>query len=448
MWGKIYIDDLNQIFIDQQEWTEVLKRSIHKLLENNPKYANMVFCPNSECNGIIQRNGGYQTCITCGKMVCSICHTIDDELHEGVSCVEREKLVREMGEYLPQLFKAASTFVNQNWSASLPPIVSIEHNNLLFQNQNCPALTRFYAGYTTFGKRPPPDLRSGFFTFHGTDQSALQSICDNGFNPHYRRGQVHGPGEYFGVTADISDGYSRKSSTACDAVKHMLIAFVWRGSHVYTVSGFCHVVKNPVDWSYAYNLPVLIVSYGRGGTVSKILNTTCHPTNPTTNQSHWRAHFRWHWQTDQGNFEPYTDEVNLLLESYYVKFRFNRGPSTVVTPPIIRYIDDSPRQYSIDFHNNQQTNITSGFQRALQRRSVPSIKFNAWFFENEHGEWSRYETLIQDKIENAYQAYLKLMGPSNITIAFPGRPETYVLNFQNGTQTNQLCSTIRKIIRR
>ena len=160
--------------------------------------------------------------------------------------------------------------------------------------------------------------------------------------------------------------------------------------------------------------------------------------------NHWHPPFRWHWQDDSRQFIPYTDAVNLVLENHFERFRVHRGPAVVVTEPIIRYVDDQPQTYRIDFNSSMQTNTSSRYTRAIQRVIVPAAASNGWFFENEHGQWAPYQSLVQNRIEHAYQSYARLAGPSTIDIQFPGRPETYEVNFRNGTQMNKITGVLRK----
>lgn len=260
-----------------------------------------------------------------------------------------------------------------------------------------------------------------------------------------RRGQAYGTGEYFGVTAAVSDGYSHSSSQGGE-VKHMLVAFILRCNLMHTVPGFCHVVNNPTDWSHAYNLPVLVISYGRQKSAPAIFGTSRQPIVQEKNE-HWHTPFRWHWLEDDQQFKPYTDATHEILERYYEQYRFQHGPSTVITEPLTRYIDDIPQTYEIDYINSIQRNTSTRHPRKIERKSVPLTQTRDWFYENEHNQWIRYELLVQDRIEQAYQAYVRTVGPSRVNIQFPGRPEVYEVNFSNGTQTNKISNVMRKIRR-
>jgi hypothetical protein len=219
---NIHIQDLQEIFPEHEEFIGICKRSLQTYLTTHGGTIDQLFCPNNECNGLIRRSAGYQTCFTCGRGVCPLCRIIDDDLHEGRTCAEREKILREMGEFLPQLFKAAEKYARDNWSPSLPPIIRIDLNQSLIEK--CLSLQRFYKAVEILGDRPPPDIARGFFAFHGTAADAIKPICNQGFDPTRRRGQAYGTGEYFGVTPDISDGYSHGTNSV-GGVKSMLIAF-------------------------------------------------------------------------------------------------------------------------------------------------------------------------------------------------------------------------------
>lgn len=441
---KAYIDvqDLQEIFSGRDELLPLCKRSLQIYLEKNANADDRRFCPNDECDGLIKCSLGYQTCLTCGQAVCPLCRIIDDDLHQGRTCAEREKLQREMGEFLPRLFRAAESYARNNWTPELPPIIRIDPNLPLAEK--CPSLEQFYRAVLALGDRPPPDLGRGFFAFHGTASNAIKPICTQGFDPTRRRGQAYGPGEYFGLTAAVSDGYSHISQGG--EVKHMLVAFILRCNMIRTVPGFCHVVNNPTDKSHAYNLPVLVISYGHQKSAPAIFGTSLQSTVQEKDE-HWRAPFRWHWLEDDHKFKPYTDATNEILERYYEQYRFQHGPSTVITEPLIRYIDDVPQRYEIDYIHLIQRNTSTKNPRRIERRPVPLTQTRDWFYEDEHSQWARYQLLVQDHIEQAYQAYVRTVGPSRVNIQFPGRPEVYEVNFSNGTQRNTISNVIRKIRR-
>jgi hypothetical protein len=218
----------------------------------------------------------------------------------------------------------------------------------------------------------------------------------------------------------------------------MIIAFLLRCPQTSTHGTYCYVVDNPTDWNYAFNLPVLVVTYGPNSATqsSAFPNTIADYVDDKS--SPWRSPFRWHWRQDNGQFEPCTDIINEILEKSYEQWKLHGGPSTIVTPPITRYLDDRPETYKMDFQNNRQTNTKTSYQRIIDRRPTEKPPDNQnWFYQDEHGNWLRYESLAQNSIEKAFQSYRSGQGSSTIDIHFPGRPEIYQINFLTGQQTNK-----------
>ncbi|CAF3869213.1 unnamed protein product [Rotaria sp. Silwood1] len=458
-YSRIHIQDLQEMFSNNRaDFMRLCKTSIQTYLlsSTNSKDNDQLFCPNDECNGLIIRSQGYQTCLTCGQSVCGICRLIDDEMHEGRTCTERNEALQELGEFLPRLFQEAETFTRNNWPLDLPPIIRFDQNTYLKQTA-CESLQRFYNGVKSIGDTPPPDLARGFFAFHGTSINAIEPICKSGFDPTRRRGQVHGPGEYFGVTAAISHGYSKPDSSSLGS-RMMIIAFILRCDRVKTQKGFCHVVNNPVDWSAAFNLPVVVVTYGKDVHENYpslfAMYTTSSSTGITSTSTSfiWNSPFRWHWRQDDGTFEPYNDKINGELEQLYERWKLRNGPSNVVTSPLVRYVDDIPQTYSIDFQRNIQANTKSKFPRRIERRAVSPSKISNtmknWYFRNEHNQWTLYDSWVQQTIENAFQLYRSEQGSNTIVIQFPGRPESYEIDFVAGKQMNKMTSEIRLIARK
>jgi hypothetical protein len=157
------------------------------------------------------------------------------------------------------------------------------------------------------------------------------------------------------------------------------------------VTDFCYVVNNPYDWSHSFCLPVLVITY-LDAAVQRPLVFHNHPKVPiewadapktTANgppaqgvwarpDRSWSAMFRWHWQQDGGKMEPYNDEINSMLELHFENFSRRGGPSNFTTPPLVRYLDDQPQTYHIDFVANRQVcaHVHAGLS-ALCRRRLP-----------------------------------------------------------------------------
>ncbi|UJR18854.1 hypothetical protein I4U23_021982 [Adineta vaga] len=272
--ANIDITDLREIY-KPYEITQLCKQSLqHYLLTH---VDDRIFCPNNKCDGLVTSSKGYQTCVNCGERVCALCHIINDDLHEGRTCAERKSQVSKMGGFLQNLFLESERYVRKHWTPDLPPIINFKPNLHLIEK--CLSLDRFYEGVKVLKNEPVPDLADGFFAFHGTDPTSIDAICTDGFDPRLRQRQLHGEGEYFGVTAAISHGYC--NADTINGTRHMLVTFILYCTQVYTKVGFCHVVNNPKDWSYSYNLPVAIITYGNQPNTPPIINNTLPATRRT-----------------------------------------------------------------------------------------------------------------------------------------------------------------------
>lgn len=243
---------------------------------------------------------------------------------------------------------------------------------------------------------------------------------------------------------------------------------------------FCYVVNNPRDWATSFCLPVLVASYNadastppsfispppapsadeeESGDEGEDTWSTAQSTAPHAPQSvkdegededeeePWVAPFRWHWQQDGGRMEPYTDVVNELLERMHDAWRHGGGPSRACTPPIVRYVDDRPQVYEVDFVASTQRNTRTNFIRQVRREAVPVAGASRWQYVDERGGWKRYDSMVQAQIEAAFQRYLASQGQRLVRVRFPGRPEEYEVNFALGTQRNLVHGTERPVRR-
>ena len=55
----------------------------------------------------------------------------------------------------------------------------------------------------------PKSQRVTCLAFHGTTEKNIPNICQNGYDPKLRSGQVYGKGEYFATTPDVPIQYCR-----------------------------------------------------------------------------------------------------------------------------------------------------------------------------------------------------------------------------------------------
>lgn len=228
---------------------KVLKSEI---LLNKTKYKYRP-CPNISCSAILPLQNSLQVCIECNFTVCVGCEMASDSLsrHQGLTCEEYKALMDSFDnadDCIRGIVSRGEKYVRDNWPVNQPAIHSIIVNPGL--GWKCPAYERFL-GAVERGH----NLDRGFYTWHGTSEQAIGPICDSGFDPKRRSGQVYGPGEYFGVDANVSLGYARNSN-------RLILAYVLESSVVKHQPGFCYVVNNPLDWSYSFCLPLLIINFG------------------------------------------------------------------------------------------------------------------------------------------------------------------------------------------
>ncbi|KAL0229588.1 hypothetical protein GEMRC1_014205 [Eukaryota sp. GEM-RC1] len=151
---------------------------------------------------------------------------------------------------------------------------------------------------------------------------------------------------------------------------------------------------------------------------------------------------QWYWQDDSG-FKPYSKEMSRQIESQYSKFQENQAESSFVVSEIVRSNNDLPQSYTIDFVSNEQINNTNS--KVTIKRELVSVTLNnqgVWYFK-ENSSWTRYDILCQVQIEQAFSNYIKGISSSVISLTFPGHPETYLLDFSQGTQTSTTSGCVR-----
>eukprot|EP00455_Lapot_gusevi_P050646 TRINITY_DN7387_c0_g1_i1.p1 TRINITY_DN7387_c0_g1~~TRINITY_DN7387_c0_g1_i1.p1 ORF type:complete len:170 (+),score=15.97 TRINITY_DN7387_c0_g1_i1:50-559(+) len=161
----------------------------------------------------------------------------------------------------------------------------------------------------------------------------------------------------------------------------------------------------------------------------------------------WTSPFRWHWKQDSKKFEPYNDVINQLLEANFDQYKHHNGPSRFTTPPLTRYVDDTPCPYHIDFQTMTQYNAKTNYARSIRREAVAIIQPNASWEYLDSAVWMSFDPMVQGSMESAYQNYVKSRGPSNCVIRVPGRVDQYEVDFVKGTQKN-LSSATTRLIRR
>ena len=248
---NIKVEDLSSS-ISKKEKEQLVQNAIEFYLQTNS--ISLRFCP-LECKGLVDTSKGFSVCQTCKKEVCGKCGS-SNILHAKRTCEQLSKVIEnaEMNKkLLNKLFEKAHEFVKGNWRSDqgLNPIQFIKRNENLM-NELSSIRKLFDAGCKQL--QINDILENGFFGFHGSCEEAIKPICEEGFDPNRRSGQVHGPGEYFGVNADVSHAYCKQGNL-------MIISFILKGPFVKTVENFCYVVNNPNDQKITYSIPVLVVNF-------------------------------------------------------------------------------------------------------------------------------------------------------------------------------------------
>ena len=452
---------------DSRVFNEACITSAKQFLKNNPNHT-LTFCPQKNCRALLLHGMDYGQCKSCQFSVCVKCRTVDNPLHIGKNCNAFKKAVKleKRGSCLEYLFNSAKAFVQSNWSPSLGEPQHIDENPGI--KLGCPAMIR-YCNAKDSSILSDGVLPDTLFAWHGTSSDeAMQSICHNGFDPRRRSGQAYGPGEYFGQTSEVSHGYAR-------GTYRLIVAQLLQGPQTTTHGNFCYVVNNPADWKISFCLPVLIVTYGT--TLRPLSFITNYPpqniplrlfgscdlheeeedyenpdycVQPVVAVCEWISPYRWHWQNDSGVFQAYTDSINGLIEGAFSAFQSGSGSLEYETPPIIRFVDDKPQSYKINFKCMPmvQINMKSQYTRQVSRIKVTiqTIGNSTWQY-CDGVVWISYDSLTQAQIELAFRSYIDKCGSSKLLLQFPGRPETYELCFAQGQQTNKQTGAVRNLRR-
>lgn len=439
--------------------------SAREFLKINPNHP-LAFCPQNNCTALLLRSMEYGQCKSCQSSVCVKCKVVDNPMHNGKNCNDFKKAIKfqKQEKCFESIFRTAKAFVDSNWSCSLGEPLSIDENPGI--EQRCPAMIKYCNALSNMGWSSQSEANT-LFAWHGTSSDeAIVSICHYGFDPARRSGQAYGTGEYFGQTPDVSRGYARGTS-------RLIVALLLRGQQTTTHGNFCYVVNNPTDWKMSFCLPVLVVTYGANKCQLPFITDFPLQKLPhhlfrsedfpeeensedqgrsvqceLTERSNWISPYRWHWKTDSGDFQPYTDEINGLIEKAHDSFQSGIGPGEYETPPLIRFVDDRPQSYRINFKNMTQINTTSGYIREVSRKEVRIQTNGRTTWQYSDGiVWNSYDSLTQGQIESSFQNYMNKCGPSRLDLYFPGRPEMYELSFAQGHQINKQTGAVRYIRR-
>lgn len=351
------------------------------------------FCPNPDCGRAGDRpadSSSYVQCEDCNANGCSLCGFRDQKLHEGCTCEQFKERLRtgDVHKHLEALFAPAEQFADAAVDVTLGRVVERIRNPLL--ERGCPAMIRFVRGLIAKGGI---NMLSGVkFAYHGTNFPAIPLICQYGFDPTRRSGQVYGPGEYFGFTASTSSGYAKPAEHS-----HIMILAALLNARELSINSrgvpFCYIVNNPPKWNMTYCLPLLIVRFSgslrhSGASLSAgigfdltIPNTdfsfSVDLENPNSNASSSTAGpgfvtssalitAEWQWEGDQRAIIKYSAEQTKQLETAYRLWKNNIGPSKCALT-CTRLIDGISAAYEVDFGCMMQTNLKTNYRRQVKR---------------------------------------------------------------------------------
>jgi hypothetical protein len=365
-------------------------------------------------------------------------------------------------EVLQILIKRAKEYVQEYFDPSTPSHKQMHVNPCL--ERGCKAMQIFCQAVLRQGG---PDFRrllnTAIFAWHGTkSDQAVAAICDAGFDPKRRSGQVYGRGEYFGIRAAISMGYAGQTN-------RLIVAGLLRVRETTVHRDFCYVVDNPCDCSVAFCLPILVLSYDSklpeipwilsapqplppvvvGAVATTALLSLSSAKVGEAPADVYIAPFRWEWWDDT-QFRPYTEDVSTMIESNLANYNERGGPPRFTTAPIIRFLDDVPQMYTIDFLRSVQKHPRTQNERRIRRSPVrlgPELQAQ-WEVLGDDGAWQKMDRLVVDRVESAFQQYCRGCGPSEIrNLEVVGRPERYTVSFVDGTQRNETSNKIRRVRR-
>eukprot|EP01062_Namystynia_karyoxenos_P043096 TRINITY_DN3154_c0_g1_i4.p1 TRINITY_DN3154_c0_g1~~TRINITY_DN3154_c0_g1_i4.p1 ORF type:complete len:2283 (+),score=455.23 TRINITY_DN3154_c0_g1_i4:912-7760(+) len=438
------VDCYDAMKCDREAYDTLCRAAIRFFLKRGGQ--GLTLCPTPGCDGIFNTaDRGARTCAECLKLICVSCAVSGDENHAGKSCEDFQAILK-MGSSLAELAKRAEAWARAHWPTDLPQDIRLQVNPCI--EKGCPALQSFLNGLQQL---PDRAIASCLFGWHGTrSDDAYRAICHEGWDPGRRSGQAYGPGEYHALpgNAHYSRGYA-------GGTKRLIVSCILPGSHL--SQNVHYVVNNPTNRGVSYNLPVLVLSEsgmpemqfkqcapsGAGGRADPV------PGAPTEHCTF----YAWFWEDSQpragttDRWNRYRDDLIRFLEVSYDQYKHGGGPAQVRTPqPIMRYLDDKPSHYVMDFARMTQTREETGYSRPIERRRVDRLPTGTdqwWYLEA--GHWKMFEPTASAALNEKLAEYACGRGAAQVVVSFPGRPEQYKVDLINMKQSNLAFGTVRDI---
>ncbi|KAG9396463.1 Pre-mRNA splicing factor RNA helicase [Carpediemonas membranifera] len=417
------------------------------------KTSSIVCCPH--CDAFQRREPHFCTCTNCCDGFCASCGSTDMG-HAGLSCDEFKRVSQMAGDFIATVFDQCRSYAYDKWPCDLAKISQVTLNPGLALG--CPSMQRFASFIAEREiQLNPANLQ---LAWHGTDINALAPICNDGFDPARRSGQVHGPGTYTGWTPNVSLGYNKNMNDVRKRGSMILCALIKEG--ITNISeGFCYVSNDDIAWRTMSVLPVCLVSWG-DFTPPPFVPPPSPPKQvslkpmPPLMVAAPVANFpvRWAWNNDGGaeDFALYDETVSAEIEAHYQAFTAGICQPVYIAKAITRLRDDMKQDYSVDVGRSSQTNLKTRFTRKIRRQHVhvsledENGSIFIWQFKTDDGIWTPYDSTIQGTLQHAIRSYVN-NGPGIVALSFPGRPEQYHVNFAAGTQRNADTGTSRLVRR-
>eukprot|EP01062_Namystynia_karyoxenos_P074492 TRINITY_DN713_c0_g5_i1.p1 TRINITY_DN713_c0_g5~~TRINITY_DN713_c0_g5_i1.p1 ORF type:complete len:961 (+),score=211.27 TRINITY_DN713_c0_g5_i1:96-2885(+) len=412
------------------------------------KQRESALCPTQDCDAVHRTaDAEPRDCPLCGKLVCIKCSVSGDPRHRNVTCEEYQRRIN-MRVNVYRLFEEARAFVRKNWPTGEPHYVSLDNNPCL--DVGCPILGSFTRGLDLL---PEHALQKCLWGWHGTPtEENVINICHHGWDPNKRDRQAFGVGEYHARPENMRKSMQYTRGTG----KHIIVTCILPGAHLKEHPHY--LVNNPLDRRHSFNLPVLVVTMHGGRAVhfpcTRLL--TASKGRGEAADSDCPGKHRWYWEDSEPQpgmldcWNPYRDDMCDFIEAAFDDYEYRGGPTEVRTPePIVRYLDDAPSHYIINFDSMVQRRERTGYERRIKRvlpsPSAAPVALGWWFMDDDK-QWSQMGPIACRTLSKALAEYRAGRGPARVDITCSDRKRhVYEVDFIAWTQRNLKYHTEREI---
>lgn len=240
----IHIEDLRKIFSRRDK--NQFDYQCQKVLENyliETKHVTIAFCYNEICKNLMRKSEGYQSCSICGWMMCFHCEISNDSLHENTDCNQYLKQSKD----LDKLKIDARNFLNDMWITNAQRIEEINP----YLTHGFPVFDRFFLEDRLFS------ISNGVFAFYATSENLVDQICREGYEPSHCPLSIlcDIPGITFHLRADVAFGFSKDKYKS-----RLIVTYLLKGDHLEVLPGHGFQLKERIDSTRTFELPILRVS--------------------------------------------------------------------------------------------------------------------------------------------------------------------------------------------